>query len=383
MLKIAVIATLLGAASPAWSYMIANDQSAYQNAYDAPVPYYSEDWIAPEEQPATGITIANGLAPAWRYVSLIAEPNQAASNPTKVPVENRRPRMAGSSTGYIDNAIVGSQIRLRFDGDFNLQNPDRAEFFYAKCGCYRPTDPNAPGPGNTIAKSANLQELQLNVEYAPTHRVSVFAEVPVRWIQFSAVAPGSIPSASGIGDFRAGFKFALMADENRYLTFQMRAYFPSGDSRLGLGTNHYSVEPTLLYYQRFAERFAVSSEFGDWHPIGGSNSLGVAGSPNPNNGFAGDILLYGLGAGYDLYSGSTYRFTPVLEFVGWSILGGYVTEPPPVVGTSTSGVNIVNVKIGARLTIGVRNSIYVGYGHALTNATWYQNLVRLEYRFVF
>jgi hypothetical protein len=27
-----------------------------------------------------------------------------------------------------------------------------------------------------------------------------------------------------------------------------------------------------------------------------------------------------------------------------------------------------------------RSSIYVGYGHALTDATWYDDIVRLEYR---
>ena len=175
-----------------------------------------------------------------------------------------QPRMAGSSTGYIDDAIVGSEIRFRFDADFNLQNPDRAEFFYAKCGCYRtasPGDLNAPGPGPGVAKSANLQELQLHLEYAPNRRVSVFVETPVRFIQFTPMVPGTLSNGNGVGDVRAGFKYAVLAGENRYLTFQLRAYFPSGDSFRGLGTNHYSIEPTLLYYQRLAERLAMSREF--------------------------------------------------------------------------------------------------------------------------
>jgi Putative MetA-pathway of phenol degradation len=309
--------------------------------------------------------------------------NQTAPTVSQPPAELHRPRMAGSSTGYIDNAIVGSEIRLRFDGDFDLQNPDRAEFFYAKCGCYRnganPVDPNAPGPGPGLAKSANLQELQLHVEYAPTRRVSILVEIPARWIQFTpSPGTGDLANGAGLGDFRAGFKYALLAGENRYLTFQMRAYFPTGDSRRGLGTNHYSVEPTLLYYQRFGERLAVSSELGDWHPIGGSNGLPISST----SGFAGDILIYGLGAGYDVLRKENYVVTPVLEFVGWTILSGFVTNDTGS-STSSSTGTIVNMKMGARLSLQSHSSFYAGYGRELTHSSWYTNIVRFEYRFAF
>jgi hypothetical protein len=300
------------------------------------------------------------------------------TQPTPVSTDDHRPRMAGSSTGYIDDAIVGSEIRFRFDADFNLQNPDRAEFFYAKCGCYRTGgDPNAPGPGPGIAKSVNLQELQLHLEYAPNRRISVFVETPVRFIQFTP-SSGTLANHAGIGDVRAGFKYAVLAGENRYLTFQFRTYFPSGDSFRGLGTNHYSVEPTLLYYQRFGERLAVSSEFGDWHPIGGS--AGIPLTTQTQNGFAGDILIWGLGAGYDVIKKEDYRVTPVVEFVGWSILSGLVTDP---VRKSTAGITIANMKIGARLSTGIHNSFYAGYGRELTHSSWYTDIVRFEYRFAF
>jgi len=286
--------------------------------------------------------------------------------------DDRRPRMAGSSTGYIDNAVIGTQVRFRFDGDFDLRNPDRAEFFYAKCGCYRPTpDPNAPGPGSQPATSANLQEVQLNVEYAPSARFSILAETPARWIQFR---PTTIGSASGIGDFRAGFKLGLIATDKRSVTLQFRTYFPTGNSRLGLGTNHYSIEPTILYHERLTKRLAISGQFGDWHPIGGSAGLGS----NPSDRFAGDILEYGFGTAYDVIVRDNYRVTPVVEFVGWSVLSGFVTGPPNVSG---SGVNIVNAKLGTRVSFGKHHSIYAGYGRELTHSSWYTNMLRLEYRF--
>jgi hypothetical protein len=98
----------------------------------------------------------------------------------------------------------------------------------------------------------------------------------------------------------------------------------------------------------------------------------------PGKRFSGDVLFYGLGGSYDLIQGDNVRFTPVVEAVGWSVLGGFVTPPSPA-----DGINIVNLKIGARLTFGVRNSIYVGYGRQLTHRGWYHDIMRIEYRFAY
>ena len=46
-------------------------------------------------------------------------------------------------------------------------------------------------------------------------------------------------------------------------------------------------------------------------------------------------------------------------------------------------MNIVNLKIGARLGMPNRSSIYVGYGKALTDNAWYDKIVRAEYRMSF
>ena len=43
---------------------------------------------------------------------------------------------ASSNVGYIDDAIVQTRLRLRFDAAYDNNRPDRAEFFYAKCGCF-------------------------------------------------------------------------------------------------------------------------------------------------------------------------------------------------------------------------------------------------------
>ncbi len=332
---------------------------------------------------ARGGTEANLASSTVPEVSLFPDRDQTSVDSGKKTGLARRPRMAGSSTGYIDNAIVGSQIRVRFDADFTFNNPDRAEFLYGKCGCYG----GSPGPKPGIAKSVNLQEVRLDLEYAPTGRFSFFAEVPERSIQFTTIPnTGPLSNHSQFGDVEAGFKVALLSSETRYLTLQARAYFPTGDARQGLGTAHYSLEPSLLYHQsllagKFEDRWTLSAQFGGWHPIHGSAGV----SPLFPQSFAGDVLIYGLGTGYDVVSKASYRFTPVVEFVGWSVLSGLVTVTPSAAGAtaSTAGVNIANIKIGARTTIRDHHSIYVGYGHALTSTTWYENLLRLEYRYVF
>lgn len=177
--------------------------------------------------------------------------------------------------GYIDNAIVGSQVRIRFDAAFHNNAPDRAEFFYAQyAGLF------GPGP-NSVLADLNFQQLYLYVEYAPTKRFSFLTEVPVRWIQpqltvanTANTTPSNVNEA-GLSDVTAGFKLAAVASSNQYLTFQFQAYFPSGSASMGLGTHHYRVEPALLYYRRLSNRVALEAQAGDTHPIGGSSLCGT------------------------------------------------------------------------------------------------------------
>ena len=309
------------------------------------------------------------------------------SNP---PVEIKRPIIDASMVGYIDNAIVGSEVRIRFDAAFNNDRPDRAEFIYGKCGCYRnppPVDPNSPGPGPGVPQNINFQVLSFMGEYAPTRRFSGFIEIPVRWLQPQGEAVQGLPvpafpNGAGISDLLVGLKFALLASPTRYLTAQLKTYFPSGDGRRGLGTSHYSLEPALLYYQRFgeSERFEMEGELGGWLPIGGSATQSPSGAVIPSSsGFAGNIFFYGIGPSYRLVDHEQFRLAPVIELVGWNVTGGQETGGP----LSASGTNIVNLKIGARMSFHSRDSVYVGYGVALTSADWYNDIVRVEYRHTF
>jgi len=256
---------------------------------------------------------------------------------SKPVTDSQMPTIQSVKVGYIDGAIIGSQIRSRFDAAFHDNATDRAEFFYPRYNGLN----NGPGPTSVIA-DLNFQQLYLYAEYAPSKRFSIFTEVPGRWIQpqqtvnntsspLGTIGPFPNVSEAGLSDLAAGFKLAAIASSNQYLTFQFQAYFPSGNASLGLGTNHYSVEPALLYYRRLSERFALETQVGDSHPIGGSfcperciaDGLPPGAPPHPppvSGGFAGDVFFYGVGPSYALYRGKHVRIAPVVELVGWRIL---------------------------------------------------------------
>ena len=308
--------------------------------------------------------------------------------------EVKRPKGEGSMVGYIEDATIASRIRIRFDAAFDDRFPDLAEFFYAKCGCYKSLagivpaafDPKAPGPGGGVPNRINFQQLYILGEYAPVHRFSAFVEVPFRWIQpqgFLAVPPfPPFGNQSGISDVRLGIKLGLVANEKQSLTVQLRSFLPSGDPAKGLGTDHASIEPSLLYNQQVTPRFAIEAQLGDNHPISGSRGVPTATSSN----FSGDVFFYGIGPSYEVYRTENVRFTPVVELVGWRVLGGFVSNvggPVSGVASDASGTNIVNMKFGLRTTFHHHNSIYVGYGRGLTDADWYRDIVRIEYRYVF
>ena len=258
-------------------------------------------WLLSSTVPATAVAQAKPPGPAGPP----GVPRKEDDRPPRLPVSD-------SKTGYVDNAIVGTQVRIRYDTGFGIDQPDRAEFFYGKCGCYRPSlDPSAPGPvpdapsppNRVIETGIDYLDLRLNVEYAFDRRFSWFAEVPFRFLQ-----PEVIDQAFGLADIQTGVKFAALASDERYLTLQFRGYLPTGEALRGLGTGHPSLEPALLYLEKLSDHVTLESELAYWHPTSGSSAAGVfvpdpatpapAELPAPSDRFFGDVVRYGVGLSY-------------------------------------------------------------------------------------
>ncbi len=276
---------------------------------------------------------------------------------------------AALDPGYIDIAAPRTQFRLRYDSFYGDNRPDRAEFFYPKCGCFKIAglDPNAKGPPLPETR-VDAQELSAYVEYAATERLSGFIEAPVRWIN-----PVDNANASGFSDLNFGLKYAVLYSAEQVLTVQVRAFAPTGDAFKGLGTDDWRLEPALLYERQLSSRMALLAEFRDNIPI------------DANTDFAGSVLRYGLGVSYLAYDGPTVRVAPILEFVGWTVLDGKEFSPDLGDGgvKDAAGDTIVNVKFGGRFLFGEHADFYVGYGRALTGTVWYKDIVRAEFRLRF
>ncbi len=277
-----------------------------------------------------------------------------------------------SSGGYIDSAVVRNQIRFRFDASYDNPTPDRAEFFYPKCGCFGGA---APGP-LALETGVDYQEFSFYLETLLLgDLVSAFVELPYRWID-----PEVNRNAFGIGDVNFGFKLSLLNDENTHVTFQMRTIAPSGDGRLGLGTEHATIEPGLLIMQRFDCGINMETELRDFIPIDGTKATAT------EEDWAGNVLRYGVGFWTTAYESNDVTLSPVVETVAWSVLGGQVLDNGNVTSAETT---IANMKFGLRLSDKPhRNgrpskSLYLGYGKSLTDTKWYDDTVRVEYRILF
>jgi hypothetical protein len=265
----------------------------------------------------------------------------------------------GSTVGYIDSAIPENQVRLRLDGAYNNRRPRRAEFFWAK----------TPPPSGPVRaeRSVDYQDVLLYAEMLVTENLSGFVEAPYRFLN-----PEVNDNVEGLGDINFGFKYAVCDTETLVATLQFRAYMPTGDAQEGLGTDHVSLEPALLFYMPCDERLSLEGEFRWWVPIDGTD-------------FAGDVLRYGIGASYLVHEDCCYTVRPVIELVGWTVLDGKATAVSRL-GKPTieeaAGDTIVNAKFGIRIGCGC-SEVYAGYGRPLSGERWYENVWRLEWRLRF
>lgn len=289
-------------------------------------------------------------------------PTASAPSPA-APAEPEPIFVDESSVGYIDSAIPATQFRLRYDSTYDSRRNTRAEFLWAW--------PQPVGPGLPKDESKfNDQRVTTYFEYAPNSRFGGFVEIGVRFVN-----PEINANAEGLDDMNLGFKWAIVQNRDFVATLQFRTYLPTGDADAGLGTNHVSFEPALLTWTRLTDRLRAEGEFRYWIPSGGTD------------GRAGSVIRYGLGATYDLYSTPTLRISPVVEFVGWTVLDGQTKflTPGGAVVQDADGDTIINGKFGVRTSFGCshRNQIYLGYGRSLTGENWYRDVVRLEYRLAF
>lgn len=315
---------------------------------------------------AAAVTLVSTLHFALGATTSTAQPPTPATAPQESPAveedEEEGPLVADSTVGYLDNPIVGNQIRFRYDSSYGATQPARAEYIWPVDGQFGP----GPGPETSV----DYQDLSLYGELQMGMNWSLFGELPVRFAN-----PEIQDNTQGLGDAKVGFKYALRQDTDCVRTLQLKLYIPTADGGRGLGTDHYSLEPGLLLQRELGPRLTGYGEIKDWIALDGSD------------GFAGNVLQYGLGASYRLSNDCDCpRLSAVAEFVGWTVLNGgsAITLPGPITQfVDATGDTIVNAKVGLRWRLSESWDVYGGYGRALTDQEWYSDVLRLELRQVF
>jgi hypothetical protein len=264
-----------------------------------------------------------------------------------------------TGVSFIDSALPLTQFRIKSDQISNLNRPNRAEYFW----------PASTGSGRPVAeRSVDYQELSAYAEISCYDRVSFFVEGPSRWLN-----PEINPNTAGWSDMNAGMKIALCYTPHGVVSGQVRAYIPTGIGERGLGTDHFSLEPSLLLNHRLHEWVTFEGEVRYWVPFSGSD-------------FEGDMFRYGAGLVFGKQETCGLWVTPVAEIIGWVPLSGkqsYVAPSGIVVTEEARNKTVCNGMFGARVGCSDCFDIYGGYGVSLTGDRWADEQWRIELRFKF
>jgi hypothetical protein len=264
----------------------------------------------------------------------------------------------------IDVTQPFNNLRMRVDCAYNLTQPDRAEFYWA-----RPKSLGGLGP-NSPERSVDYQDVRFQLEVGGP-KFSVATEAPIRILD-----PDINPNTAGFGDMTLTTKL-LMVDGSRWqITQYFRTYFNTGFAPRGLGTGHISIEPGFLARFKWSERTYFHGEAKFWVPTPGHLEQ------------AGEVLRFGIGVSHVWFETDSFAAMPTLEFVGWSVLDGMETAYPSGASVEVDPEGIFNVYPGIRFVRDADSELGlaefgISGGAAVTTNQWYESLLRVEARFSF
>jgi hypothetical protein len=283
---------------------------------------------------------------------------------------------------FVDPARPVTQMRIRTDFSWNINLPDKAEWFWAKeyergprppGALTTPAVPAVPGAAPTPLgpgerKLPQDRELYIYNE-AAVDRFSLFVELSYRDYQGDL-----FPARSGFGDMNIGTKSLLLDCELIQLTFQFKTFLPTGNFTEGLGNGHVSLEPSLLGAVKLTPDCYFQFQVADWIPVGGSTD------------FQGNVFHYHLSLNHLLCNcGKDIQLIGTAEADGFKIVNGQFTDP--ATGLPLRAVEVGNIfYVGAGLRLSICNKIDFGVGGLY--ATNRENImgkdwVRAEFRWRF
>jgi hypothetical protein len=297
---------------------------------------------------------------------------------------------------FVDATRPITQSRVRYDAGFDMNHPDRGEYFWAReqimpnqlgpGGPCAPTNKPGTGPG-CIARATDFEQLSLYTE-AASGGFGAFFEIPYREIDpessglNSQLGLNPCCQHSGFADMNAGFKSLLLDCELVQIGFQFTTYIPIGDVGKGLGTGHVSLEPALLYTIKLGPKTYLQGESAYWIPI--------AGDPL----YESNIWRNHISFNHILWRPCCdIQLLGTIEINEWSIFQGSYTAtdfliPNPANGklsafAASATDTIVSAGPGIRLVVCDKFDVGVGTAFSITGERWAEELIRTEFRLRF
>lgn len=237
-----------------------------------------------------------------------------------------------------------AHMKIRWDSAFQIDLPDRAEFFWAR------QDGRGKGPrplnGNLVASArVKYNDLTLYTE-AGTGVVAAIVEMPYR-----SMDPDNYGHTAGFGDIKVGVKTLLFDCEMLQIAMQFLTYTPSGIASKGLGTGHVSLEPSLLFGVRLGPDTYLQHQLSEWIPLGGDPDY--SGAVLHTHTSLNQVLL---------------RLLPEVPLIGtmelntWSFQDGAYTDP--VLGFQRAG-GFTYLSTGPGLRLFICDKVDFGFHFAL------------------
>jgi hypothetical protein len=273
---------------------------------------------------------------------------------------------AANASFFADYARPRTVTRVRYDNLENMVRPDRNLFWMGAVTPTRTTNKRA-----ITDLRARLQEVYVYQE-AASARGSFFIEYGYRQLNSSFM-----PTQAGFSDLNFGIKSLFFDCELLQLSFQFRTFTPTGNSTLGLGTGHFSLDPSILASLKLGPDTYLQGQFGNWIPIGATSQV------------AGGMFYAFTSLNQVLwYPRPDSPLIGTLEMDIWSFEnGGYTAAIGPsgkaVTVEKGGGVSYFNIGPGLRQSICNR----LDFGGAITFAPgvahWAEPWFRFEVRFLF
>jgi hypothetical protein len=306
------------------------------------------------------------------FYTVLAHLNGPRSCPEGIGVEN-----VMNAPFWLDTTQPLQNCRVRGDAAADWEFPDRIEYFWAQ----------TPGPKGAQADfdaeggepNVDYQEVSFYIERGG-ERFSVGTDLPIR-----AVDPVVRRNTTGFADMRVTTKAVLLDGKDWQLTQVMHTHIPTGSFRRGTGNGHVSLEPGVAWRYKWSDVTYIHGDLTYWFPI----------AADPFH--SGQMFNYGIGISHIWIDGDKWAIMPTLELNAWTVVDGRQTFPgetilPPPMDPGgfeeIDTLSILNIHPGLRWVCdtagdcGVRE-FGITSGFTVTEDHWYEEILRIELRWVF